>query len=195
MPESPKSLTDVVDQLEDKASEDGDLSAQDALDEFAGRLFGPLLVIPGLVTVTPVGAIPLVPTVMGVWTLLVAGQALLGRTHPWLPGMIANRSVNEEKFRDSIDQFRPWIKYFDRIAKPRLTYMVRGPMKYVIAAICIVLACTFPPLELVPFGCAMPGIALLLLGLAVTSRDGLMAIAGLVAAVVAVGVLWWLAPL
>lgn len=194
MSDSPSSLTEIVDQLEDKASEDGDLSAQEALDEFAGRLFGPLLVIPGLVTVTPVGAIPFVPTVMGIWTLLVAGQALLGRSHPWLPGIIADRKVDEDKFRDSIEKFRPWLKYFDRLARPRLAYMVQGPMKYGIAAICIVLACTFPPLELVPFGCAVPGSALLLLGLAITARDGLMAIVGIVVAVAAVATLWWLAP-
>lgn len=192
MSDSPSSLTEIVDQLEDKASEDGDLSAQEALDEFAGRLFGPLLVIPGLVTVTPLGAIPFVPTVMGIWTLLVAGQALLGRKHPWLPGLIAEREIDEDKFRDSTEKFRPWLKFFDRLAKPRMAYLVKGPMKFGIAAICVILACTFPPLELVPFGCAVPGCALLLLGLAVTARDGLMAIVGMVVAAAALGTLWWL---
>lgn len=177
--ENPSSLTDVVDRLEDKAAEDGDLSTQDALDEFAGRLFGPLLIIPGLVTLTPLGGIPTLPTFMGLFIVLVAGQSLLGRKHPWLPGVIANRSVDEEKFKDSVEKFRPWMKWIDKFTAPRLTWMVKGPMKYGIAAVCIALACTLPPLEFLPFACAAPGAAILLLGLAITASDGLLAVVGI----------------
>ncbi|TWT73589.1 Exopolysaccharide synthesis, ExoD [Posidoniimonas polymericola] len=188
-----ESLTGVVDQLEDKAAEDGDLLVGDALEEFAGRLFGPLLMIPGLLVMTPVGGIPFVPTTMGVFIILVAGQSLFGRKHPWLPGIIKERGVDEEKFKDSMEKVRPWLKWVDSFTAERMTSMVTGPMKYVIAAVCILMACTMPPLELLPFACAIPGAAILFLGLAVTARDGLLAVFGLVASVGALGAVgYWM---
>jgi hypothetical protein len=190
--DQPKSLTDVVDELKDKASEDGDLSVEESLDEFAGRLFGPLLLLPGLVTVSPLGGIPTVPTMMGVFVILVMGQSLLGFDHPWLPGIIANRNVSEKKFRDSMEKFRPWLEWIDKFTAQRMQGLVRGPMKYVIALVAIAMACTMPPLEVVPFACAIPGAAILLLGLAITARDGLLALGGLVASLAALGtVAWW----
>lgn len=189
----PKQLTDIVDDLEDKAAEDGDLSAQEALNEFAGRLFGPLLVVPGLLTMPPLGAIPTVPTAMGVFVILVAGQSLLGRKHPWLPGIIADRSIDEQKFRDSIDKVRPWLEWTDRLTTRRLQFLVKGPMKYGIALIAILMACTIPPLELVPFACAIPGGAIFILGLAITAQDGLLALLGMIVSLFALGALaWWM---
>ena len=155
--DSPQSLVDVVEDLQDEAGTDGQLSVRDALDEFAGRLFGPLLMLPGLVVVIPpLGGIPLVPTTMGIFIILVAGQSLFGRQHPWLPGILANRSVDEQKFRDSVDKARPWLEWVDKFTARRMQYMVKGPMKYGIAVICIIVACTLPPLELLPLACIPP---------------------------------------
>lgn len=181
--EAPESLTEVVDELEEKAAEDGDLLVGDALEEFAGRLFGPLLMIPGLlVMIPPIGGIPLLPTTMGLFIILVAGQSLLGRKHPWLPGILAERGVDEQKFKDSIEKVRPWLEWVDSFTAHRLEWMVVGPMKYVLAAVCIVMACTMPPLEFLPMACAIPGGAILLIGLGITARDGLFALVGVGAA-------------
>jgi len=187
-------LLDVIDQLSDKAHEDGDLSVQEALDAFAGRLFGPLLLIPGLAVVTPVGMIPTVPTIMGVFVILVAGQSLIGRDHPWLPGLVADRKVEADKFDEAMKKFRPWARWIDKFTAPRLRWMVKGPMKYVIASICVVLACSLPPLELLPWACFVPGVAILMLGLAITAEDGLLAILGVAASVGAISLLFWAIP-
>lgn len=183
--DSPDSLTDVVDKLEEKAGEDGDITVGDSLDEFAGRLFGPLLMVPGLVVVTPVGGIPLVPSMMGLFIVLVAGQSLFGRQHPWLPGILADRGVDEEKFTSAMDKARPWLEWVDKFTARRLEWMVSGPMKYGLAALCILFALTLPPLEFLPMACAIPGGAILLIGLAITARDGLFAIAGVTVGIAA----------
>jgi hypothetical protein len=189
--EEAKELAEVVDDLESKASEDGDLSAQDALDEFSGRLFGPLLVIPGLVTVSPIGMIPSVPTMMGVFTVLVAGQSLAGRKQPWLPGFLAERSVDEDKFHASVEKIRPFIEWIDKWTAQRMQFLVKGPMKSVVAGVCILLALTMPPLEVVPWACLAPGSAILALGLAITAQDGLLALIGLTVSLGAIGLLGW----
>lgn len=180
---SPETLTDLIDQLEEKASEDGDLTVQDALDEFAGRVFGPLLVIPAMVVVTPLGAVPTIPTAMAVFIVLIAAQALFGRKHPWLPGFITKQSVKESKLNNAMKKFRPFAKWIDAVLKPRLKWLVEGPMKYVIALVCLLMAAAIPPLELAPFACFIPGSAVLLLGLAMMAKDGVAGALGLVASV------------
>ncbi|MEQ8212022.1 MAG: exopolysaccharide biosynthesis protein [Lacipirellulaceae bacterium] len=180
---SPDTLTDVIDQLEEKAGEDGELTVQDALDEFAGRVFGPLLVIPAMVVVTPLGAVPTIPTAMAVFIVLIASQALFGKKYPWLPNLITERSVEESQLKESMKKFRPWAKWIDAVLKPRLKWLVEGPMKYVIALVCLLMAAAIPPLELAPFACFIPGSAVLLLGLAMMAKDGLAGALGLVASV------------
>ncbi|MEM6330429.1 MAG: exopolysaccharide biosynthesis protein [Planctomycetota bacterium] len=174
-----QSLTGVVDDLQDKAAEDGDLSVDDALDEFAGRLFGPLLMLPGFVTLSPLGYIPTVPTLMALLVILVTGQLLVGLQHPWVPGFLASRSVDEERYRRAVEKSRSWLTWVDRLTSQRLTWLVTGPMKYAIAAVCTLVALMLPPLEFLPMACMAPGAALLLLGLAITAKDGLLAILGL----------------
>jgi len=192
--DSPQSLVDVVEDLQNEAGKDGQLSVQDALDEFAGRLFGPLLMLPGLVVVIPpLGGIPLVPTMMGLFVILVAGQSLFGRKHPWLPGVLADRSVDEAKFRNSVEKARPSLEWVDKFTSRRMPYLVRGPMKYGIATVCILVACTLPPLELLPLACMLPGSAILLLGLAITAQDGLLALLGMLVSLAALGAVgYWL---
>jgi hypothetical protein len=188
-----ESLTDVVDKLIAKAEDaDGDdVSIQSVLDAFAGRLFGPLLLVPGLVILTPLGGIPTVPTLIGAVVVLVAGQAIVGRTHPWLPRFIADRSVSQQKFISAMNKFKPWARWIDRLTRPRLEYLVTGRMKYGIAAICVLVALTMPPLELLPFAAIAPGAAITLLGLAITSHDGLVGLMGLMAAATTVGLVTW----
>lgn len=187
-----ETLSDVVDQLVDQAEqEDGEVSIQSVLDAFAGRLFGPLLLVPGLLIVTPLGGIPTLPTLMGAVVVLISVQTLFGRTHPWLPRWIAERSVGREKFVSAMKRFRPWARRIDRITSPRLEYLITGRMKYGVAAICVVVALTLPPLELVPFAAFAPGVAIALLGLAITTHDGVIGLAGLVAAAATVGTVVW----
>ncbi len=178
---SPGNLEEVVEQLQEKAeAEDDTLSVREALDAFEGRTFGPLLVLPALVAlVPPLGMIPTVPTVMGTIVVLIAAQYLIGRTHPWVPDFIGKRKVKQDKVLRAIEKSRSWAKWVDGFIGKRLQVLVEGPMEHVIAAICIVLALTMPAAELLPGLAAVPAAAILLLGLAVTARDGLLGFIGL----------------
>lgn len=50
------------------------------------RSFGPLLLMAGLIILAPVvGDIPGVPSIMGVFIVLVSVQLLIGQEHFWLP--------------------------------------------------------------------------------------------------------------
>lgn len=188
---SPENLEEVVDQLEDKAeAEDATVTVREALDAFDGRTFGPLLVLPALVALTPpLGMIPMVPTIMGTIVVLIAAQYLVGRKHPWVPAFIGERSVKQEKVISAVQKSRPWAKWVDGYIGKRLQVLVEGPMEHGIAAICILLALTMPAAELIPGLAAVPAAAILFLGLAVTARDGLLGLLGYLIAAAGIGYL------
>lgn len=188
---SPEGLEEVVDQLEEKAeAEDETVTVREALDAFEGRTFGPLLVLPALVALTPpLGMIPSVPTIMGLIVVLIAGQYMFGRTHPWVPGFIGERSVKRKKVLSAVEKSRPWAEWVDGFLGQRLQVLVEGPMESVIAGLCILLALTMPAAELLPGLAAVPAAAILFLGLAITARDGLLGSLGILVAVGGIGYL------
>ncbi len=192
---TPESLQDIFEQLREQADEvEGSrLSVQTVLDAFHNRAFGPLLIIPALVIVVPVfGAIPTVPTMMGAFVILIATQTLLGWRHPWVPRIIADREISKQRFQRGLKSFQPWARRLDRVCRPRLKFLVEGAMTRVIALLCILVACTIPVLELLPWAAALPGITILCLGLAITARDGLLALIGILTTCGAIAaVVWW----
>lgn len=195
--DDPEGLEDVVDTLETAAEEDEDeqVTVREALSAFEGRTFGPLLILPALLTlVPPLGMIPFVPTTMGTIILLVAAQYLVGRDHPWVPDFIGERSVKQKKVTDTTEKSRPWAKWVDGFLGQRLQFLVEGPMERVIAGICVLLALTMPPAELIPGLAAVPAAAVLFLGLAVTARDGLLGLIGLLISACGVGYLIYSVP-
>ena len=83
----------------------------------------------------------------------------------------------------------PWDKWVDWFLGERLQVLVEGPMEQGIAAICIVVALTMPAAEIVPGLAAVPAAAILLLGLAITSRDGLLGLLGILVSAGGIGYL------
>jgi len=187
-------LEDVMDQLAESTEGQDEVQIQSIMDAFGGRLFGPVILVPALIAVTPLGAVPFVPTAIGTTIVLIAVQRLFGSKHPWIPKAIRDRGVERSRMTGAFDRFRPWASRIDLFIRARWTWLLDGPMERLIAAIVVVLGLTMPPLELLPFAVLAPASAVLMLGLAITGRDGLLAALGIGLSVASVGlVIWWLA--
>ncbi|MCK5943156.1 MAG: exopolysaccharide biosynthesis protein [Planctomycetes bacterium] len=172
-------IVDVMDHLLACTEGEDSVAVGDIVEAFGARAFGPLLLLPALVGILPVGAIPVLPTVMGVFIVLVAVQRVFGRGQPWLPRVLRERSVARSKLADAFGKGRKWARRLDRITRPRLRALARGPMEVVVAVAVIGMGCLMPPLELIPFGVMLPASAVLVLGLALTGRDGVLVLVGL----------------
>ena len=175
-------LTGVLDHLDDSA-EGEELSVGDILDSLGSRGYGPLLIAVSLIELLPTGAIPGVPTLVAVLVVLLAGQLLLGRSAPWVPGRLRKLHFKHEKFETGRDKIKPWTQKIDRALKPRLPQLVSSSAERVVAVVCIVLALTMPPLELVPLASSVPSAAIGLFGLGLSARDGLLVALGLLVAI------------
>jgi hypothetical protein len=182
-------LSDVLDQVVENTRAEGQVSVADLLEALNTRSYGPVLLLPALLAVSPVGAIPGMAIVTGSLIILIAGQALLGQAHPWVPKKLLGFSFPQDKLEQTSKRMRPWIVWSEQVLSHRLTVLTRPPVFHVVVAVCVGLAALFYPLALVPMAVAVPGTAVILLSLGLTARDGAMVIAGFVMA----GVAGWMA--
>jgi hypothetical protein len=187
MPQSdqdePSDLEEMLARMSDAAESKQEVSLGDVLDAIGHRSFGPLLLLPGLVTLAPiVGDIPGVPTLMGAVVILTSAQLLFRREHFWLPRWLLERSVASDKLRKSARWLQRPARFVDRMLRPRMGTLVHGAGVYVIALVSIAIALLTPAMEVVPFSANGAGLVLTAFGLALISRDGLLALLALVIA-------------
>ncbi len=188
MADDPHSIGDILDGLDRLAGEQDRVSLGDAVEAFGNRSYGPFLLVPALIEMSPIGGIPGLPTVLAAIIALFAVQIVLGRDHLWLPGFLARRSARADTVRKATQTLRGAAHHADRLFHGRLPALTRGPFVRVAGVCCIVLAATVPPLELLPFASTAPMAAIAAFGLALLVRDGALMIAAIVMAGVAVAV-------
>ncbi|MBX7536172.1 exopolysaccharide biosynthesis protein [Qipengyuania sp. GH1] len=183
----PESVEDVIGELDDLAAKGDSVRVADVLDDFGKRSFGPFIMLPALLELTPVGAIPGVPTFLASVIALVAVQLLLGKDHVWMPRFIQNRAVESKKLHKAITKLRGTARWLDDHSRDRLEPLTKGIWIRLAALAVIILCITVPPLEVLPFASSAPMLAIATIGLALIVRDGLVMLAALLLAVAAVG--------
>lgn len=184
---TPHSVGDILDSLDELSDECEQVSVGRVMDAFGTRTFGPAIMVPALLEITPVGAIPGIPTFLAVTITLVAAQKMIGRKHLWLPGIIANRCVSGEKLGKGAEKLRPLARFMDKYFYRRLKFMTRAPFAQIAAGMVVLLCLTVPFLEVLPFASSVPMLAIAAFGLAVLMRDGVLMIGALTASLVAMG--------
>lgn len=186
------SLNQLFDVIEQDAVHTNQVSLGEIMDAVGSRSFGPLLLIAGIVTITPViGDIPGVPVIMGLLVILSAIQLLVGRKHFWLPQWLLKRSVKREKICAMLRRLRTPAARIDRLLHHRLTLLTHGPGVAVIALASIAIALVMPAMELVPFSVTLAGAALCAFGLSLITHDGLPALFALLLTALIFGWIGW----
>ncbi|HSJ79451.1 MAG TPA: exopolysaccharide biosynthesis protein, partial [Erythrobacter sp.] len=73
------SVSDILDMLRRTADQHDRVTIGNILDAIGDRSYGPALLIPALIEITPIGAIPGVPSFLALFIVLVAVQLLLDK--------------------------------------------------------------------------------------------------------------------
>jgi hypothetical protein len=174
----PHDLEDVLETLCEIGERQGRVSISDIKNSIGQRSFGPFLLIIAVVEISPIGGIPGLPTALAGIAVFIAAQILFGRPYFWLPEVIRRRSIEGDRLKKALDHLKPGARLIDKAIGPRLTWFTRGLFIRFVAVLCILLALSVPPLELVPFASTVPFATIGLFGLALTAEDGLLVLIG-----------------
>ena len=172
-------LVGLIDRIKDNT--DGDEVSIGALVEAVGRrAFGPLFIITSLIAILPTGAIPGMSVLTGTIMLLLSVQLLLGSQRIWLPDFVSKRAMPRDRLISSLDRIRPRAETIGRYVGPRMSFFLHPPFFQMVAVAGIIVSLSMYPLAVVPFGAFPAGLSLLVIGLGLTVRDGLLIASGIV---------------
>ncbi|MEX2573468.1 MAG: exopolysaccharide biosynthesis protein, partial [Balneolaceae bacterium] len=149
---NPQNLTQLLDIIRETANKQGDqVTLHNILDVVGRKTFGPILLLAGLVTLTPIiGDIPGVPVIMGAIVFLISAQVLFRTEQFWLPHWLLNRSVRPDKLCRVLGWLQKPAQFIDRFIQPRFLLFTAGPAVQVIAAFCVLIATVMALMVMIP---------------------------------------------
>jgi hypothetical protein len=157
-----------------------------ALSELAAqlhsRVWGGLLVIFAAINVIPLP--PGTNTFIAVPLVLVSAQMVFGRSTPWFPARVDRRGVTKAELQSLIAKMGWFEQRVERIFRPRLGKLTGPTATRVIGLICMVLS-VIAGLPILMIHNA-PAVAIVLFGLGLIYRDGVLVIAAAIAAVLSI---------
>jgi hypothetical protein len=157
------------------------ISIGDLIDQLGDRAFGILLLISALPNCVPMP--PGTSTITAVPLLLFSIQIVIGSRRPWLPAFLRRKDFSRADMQRMILRVEPWLKKFERLCKPRLTFLVEGLAERLAGIVVLWLSLVLVlPIFLGNFP---PGFAIAFIALALMENDGLLVLAGHVTAIVA----------
>ena len=186
-------MESLIDDLQEV--EEGGVTINDLLTAFEHRPAGVLITLFAFIAALPViGGIPGVSIATATLILIVQVRALTGRGNLNLPKWLGgDTKLPEETLHTWLERSRAVSRRIDSFLSGRLHVLTETTAARTLIHITVaLLALSMYPLALVPMGVTAPAIGLVAFGLAMISRDGVMALIGYmgVAATIAVGV--WL---
>lgn len=167
-------LSEVLRDLQ--AGEEERVSVRDIVEALRDRSFAPLMVIfaaPNVLLFIPGSSV-----FTGLPLMILALQLCLGRRDLWLPRFVAERSIGRESFTRIVSVSVPHVMRIERLAKPRL-----WPASHLLAERTIGLAAFILAVFLflpIPFANGLPAVAIIMLALGLSERDGYWLAGGLV---------------
>ena len=176
--ERPQPLSKRLEQIIEGTGPDR-LSFTELAAKLHGRAWGGLLFIFAAINVLPLP--PGTSAFFAIPILLVAGQMVFGRSSPWFPARLDRRGVTKNELQRLISKIG-WLEArVERLLKPRLPRLTGATAARVIGATCFILGLIagipIPLFHIAPAG------AVVLFGLALIYRDGVLVILAAVAAV------------
>lgn len=155
-------------------TEGEEVTVNELLEAIGRRAHGPVFLLLGFIAVSPLTIIPGANWFIATVILVFALQIVFGFKHPWLPGGVTKFKFKRDHLVQGVATGERYAHMIDALVKPRLTFLTAAPFIQVVALLCVFAAIITFPLGLVPFGPLLPSLTVLLFGLALTARDGVV---------------------
>lgn len=159
------------------------VSVADILSAMRDRALGALILVFALPNCLPTP--PGTSAILGIPLVFLTAQLMFG-WKPWLPQLIAKRSMARTDFATMMSKAQPWIARAERMLKPRFSALASPPAERLLGCLCLILALVLAlP---IPLGNMLPAIALCVIAFGIIEKDGVWTLAGSVIGIVSIGV-------
>lgn len=139
------------------------------------RSFGIVLVLFGLPNLLP---IPGLPMLCGVIIGVIGVQMMMGAQSLKLPNWLSQRRMKRADLARLLAKADPSLRALEKVTRPRLAFLTSPHAQRVLGLVVLALGIALQaPIPF--FGGIAPGLGVVLLGLALTERDGALLLAGL----------------
>lgn len=179
--ERPQPLSHRLAQIAEQAGPDR-ITFSELARQLHSRVWGGLLVIFAAINVLPLP--PGTSTFIAIPILLVSAQMVFARESPWFPSRIDRRGVTKDELRRLIAKMGWFESRIERIFRPRLPRLTGPAATRLIGLICFVLG-GVAALPILMIHNA-PALAIVLFGLGLIYRDGVVVILASIFAVLAI---------
>lgn len=166
-------LSSLLHSMTERTSGDT-VTVRDLLEAVGRRAYGPILTLLGFVAIGPLTLVPFTTSLFALVILLISLQMAFGKRYPWVPGRILRMEFPRDQMIKGIEGAERWVRPIDALLAPRFTFLTEPPFAMLVALIGVTAALVTFPLSLVPIAPVVPCLAVLLFGLGVTARDGVM---------------------
>lgn len=160
------------------------VSLDELVTALADRSYGALLILfaaPNLLPLPPGSS-----TIFGIPLILISAQLVIGRSRIWLPRFIRDRSIDAKTFGNIAARLEPFLQRFERLARPRYWPASRVVADRFVGVVALLMALvlTLP----IVFANWLPAVAIIIISLGLTERDGLWVGVGTLIAAASIGI-------
>lgn len=165
----------LLDFLESKAANQPNLSLGEILGKLQQRGFGVVLFLCALVCMTPM---PGPNAILAIPLFIIAPQMVLNKRRLWLPVWVLRRQAPTPKILHYYQKILPALQFLEKITKARLAYIVPRRQLTLVGLIVLITALAIALPLPVPGSNTIPSGALVMMGLGMFMRDGLLVLLG-----------------
>lgn len=188
VPESKRRFSQMLDDIGADVRRER-VSVSDLMRAMDARAVAALILLFALPNVVPTP--PGTSSILGLPLLYLTAQMMLGKL-PWLPAIIADRSMTRNDFNTFVGRVTPLLARVERLLRPRLLFVTSALGERLIGGFCLVLAIVLA--MPIPLGNMLPAFAISFMALGVLERDGLWvffgAVMGILSLIIVSGVVW-----
>lgn len=180
--ETDDQFSEVLDDLNTVTHEAETTTFGELIDALGRRGTGPLLVILSAVLILPVGMVPGMPGLVAIVFMLIGIQLLFVQPKLWMPARLRRAKIKTETLRSIVKRIQPLRRKARLVLSERMTFIIDGRVFQLAAA--LILLGTGAVIFFIGFVPGLPfvlSIHILLIGLGLTARDGIVMSLGLTA--------------
>lgn len=172
-----KSLSDLLDGI-DRAGDGQRVSFRDMLEEVGDNAITPFILMIAVLMVSPLSGIPGTPTISALIIVTIAVQGLSGRKRLWLPDFLMRRRIKARYLHRAVEWLRRPCAFLDHHSQKRLTFLTKGPARWITMGVVALIPLSWPALEILPMVTSVGAATIALLVFGLFTRDGVWVLWG-----------------